>query len=336
LYVFGIPRGPDGGGYYRLYLPLRHMEKHGHTVTLPPVQMKAMWLPDWDVLAGKVDVLVGQTITFKHGMDLWEEAAGHTRLVYELDDNVFAVHPDNPVRAVWEKPGTREVAAYCMSMADLVTCSTEPLAEQLRQYNPNVIVLPNSINADQLTLERPRRDHVVVGWAGSPSHSEDLKGIAGSVRSVLTQHPGVELHLIGTDYLSLFGRRDGRFTGRFTAWQDDIWDYYRTIDFDIGLAPLAPTGFNAARSHIKALELAALGIPVIASDAEAYREFVVDGVTGFLVRTQSEWKRRLRELVNDVAMRTEMGAKARQVAADWTIQERWPAWERAYADLMAI
>jgi glycosyltransferase involved in cell wall biosynthesis len=74
----------------------------------------------------------------------------------------------------------------------------------------------------------------------------------------------------------------------------------------------------------------ALGIPVIASDTPAYRDLVVDGVTGYLVRTRDEWEDRLTDLVNDEAMRTEMGAKGRQVASGWTIQQGWKLWRDAY------
>jgi hypothetical protein len=53
-------------------------------------------------------------------------------------------------------------------------------------------------------------------------------------------------------------------------------------------------------------------------------------VTGFLVRYHHEWALRLRELINDDAMRAEMGAKAKELAAQWTIQCGWQEWEAAY------
>jgi len=91
--------------------------------------------------------------------------------------------------------------------------------------------------------------------------------------------------------------------------------------------------FARAKSAVKALEYAALGIPVIASDVGPYREFVLDGVTGYLVRRDHEWERRLRDLANDDAMRIEMGAKAREHARDWTIQANWRHWEQAMRTL---
>ena len=96
------------------------------------------------------------------------------------------------------------------------------------------------------------------------------------------------------------------------------------------IAPLADIPFNYSKSHLRALDAAALGIPVIAQDLPPYREFVVDGVTGYLVSTHDEWRARLTELINDEQAREEMGRKAREVAAGHTIQEHWVRWQAAY------
>jgi glycosyltransferase involved in cell wall biosynthesis len=156
-----------------------------------------------------------------------------------------------------------------------------------------------------------------------------MKEAAYGLRRTLQRNPSAECHFIGMDYSGLI-----RIPARFSKWSDDIFGYYRQIDFDIGIAPLRSTVFAETKSYIKALEYAALGIPVVASDAAPYRDFVVDGVTGWLVRREHEWAQRLRELVNDEAMRAEMGAKARRHAAEYTIQKGWRDWESAYRSIL--
>ena len=76
-----------------------------------------------------------------------------------------------------------------------------------------------------------------------------------------------------------------------------------------------------------------MGIPIVAANLLPYRDFVVDGVTGFLTSTEDEFEKRLTELVNEPQMRAEMGAAARQVAARWTIQEGWRLWQAAYEEV---
>jgi len=251
------------------------------------------------------------------------------KLVWETDDDLWSIDPTNERAARVFTPALLRAVEHCAKTAHLVTVSTEPLAEVMREFNPNVIVLPNHIDGALLDMQRPRRDRVTVGWTGGDSHKRDWLAAAPSIRRFLNRNPDVDLHMIGADY-----RREGRLRGRWTGWIQKHRDYYAAIDFDIGLAPLVPTIFNRSKSHIKALEYAALGIPVIASDVGPYRDFVIDGVTGFLVRRDHEWEQRLRELTQDHAMREEMGLKAREHARGWAINEGWRLWENAYRTLL--
>lgn len=329
--VFGLPVGDDGCSYYRCYQPLSELRRRGHNVMLPTRGM--VWLPDAELNAGDIDVFVGQLLTGPRGMGLWESWAGKTRLVYDIDDDVFNSDHEG---SLWHRlPECRDIAAYLLSISDLVTVSTEPLVEVVKRYNPNVAVLPNCVHEDLLTLERPRRERVTVGWSGGTSHLRDFRYAAPMLSRFLVRNPAVDFHFIGADYSPIPEWKAPPGRSRHTPWTPDLWDFYAGVDFDIGVAPLDPAGkFNRCKSFIRALEYAARGIPVVASDCDAYRGFVQHGVTGWLVRYDHEWGRYLRDLVNDEAMRTEMGAAARRLAQEWTIQKRYTAWQAAYEGVM--
>jgi hypothetical protein len=87
--------------------------------------------------------------------------------------------------------------------------------------------------------------------------------------------------------------------------------------WDIGIAPLADTAFNRSKSAIKALDYAALGLAVLASDVPAYRDSLADGggadgVGGRLVaNTEAAWFRTLCELIDDAALRQRLAEGAR-------------------------
>jgi glycosyltransferase involved in cell wall biosynthesis len=329
--IFGLPVGADGCGYYRCYQPLAELRRRGHNVMLPERGM--VWLPDAELNAGDIDVFAGQLLTGPRGMELWESWQGKTRLVYDIDDDVFSSDHEG---SLWHRlPECRDIAAYLISISDLVTVSTEPLVEVVEKYNPNVAVLPNCVHEKLLELPRPPRrdDRVVVGWSGGTSHLRDFRYVAPMISRFLVRNPGVDFHFVGADYSPIEEWKAP--PGRHTPWTPDLWDFYRGVDFDIGLAPLDPAGaFNRCKSFLRALEYAARGIPVVASDCEAYSGFVEHGVTGFLVRYDHEWSRYLRDLVHDEGMRAEMGAAAKKLAARWTIQERYSAWETAYERVM--
>src|SRR5258707_574566 len=196
---------------------------------------------------------------------------------------------------------------------------------------PGSHLTPVPVPFGVLDIERYRnRRKVTAGWQGGASHAADIAMIAPAVRDFLDL-PKTEFHLVGTDYSKTVGRKC-----RFTPWIPAAADlaYYQRIDFDIGLAPLTGTRFDQSKSAIKVLEYGGLGIPSIASDVTPYRDVVVDGVTGWLVRTPEDWSRRLRDLACDPAMRDEMGAKAREVAAAHAIGACWQQWADVYEELL--
>jgi glycosyltransferase involved in cell wall biosynthesis len=327
LTILGYPHQADGSGYYRFYLPYQHLARGTHHRILLP-EPGTKFTPN-DEQVEEIDVIVGQRFSGPDSVPLWSRWKDKAKLVYEIDDDVL--QPDTwSGMAVWFDPLWRDSCIECLKMSDLVTVSTESLAERMRQYNPNVVVLPNHIDADALYVDRPRRDRLVVGWSGGMSHLRDWVDVADPVREVLTAHPQVDMHFLGIDYSPVL-KLDRPC--RYTPWKPDVWSFFKANDFDIGLAPLANTPFNDSKSHIRALEYMALGIPVIAADRPAYRDLVVDGVTGYLVSTAEEWAARLRELINDEAARDELGAKGRQVAQGWTIQSGWKLWREAYEEV---
>jgi glycosyltransferase involved in cell wall biosynthesis len=321
LRVFGIEDG-SACGYYRLRLPFDHMRANGHD---------AKYLRDGSTLAkDPYPVVVCQRMGYP-GFELqWLKMWRDHKLVWETDDDLWTVDPSNLRAARVFTPDLLRAIEQCAQTAHMITVSTEPLAERMREFNNNVRVLPNHIDSAVFDVERKQADRLTVGWAGGDSHQRDWQMVAPFVRRFLDRNPQVDLHLIGADY-----RADAKVPqARWTPWSMGLMDYYRTIDFDIGIAPLIPSVFNRSKSAIKALEYSALGIPVIASDVRPYRDFILDGVTGFLVSRDHDWERRLRDLTNDADMRAEMGAKAREHARGWSIEDGWRLWESAYRTLL--
>ena len=307
-------------GYYRIVLPLDALAANGVDVTM---------CCGWNEMARQAQIIVGQRVGRYAALPIWRRLRAQHRLVYETDDDLWSIDPTNLSARLTHDAEVLDANIEAIRAAHLVTCSTQPLAEVLRQYHDNVIVLPNHIDGRLLDIQRPRRDQVTVGWAGGDSHLRDLDMVAPQLRRFFDRNPAVDFHNIGTDFRPYL-----KLPGRHSPWQVDIFDYYRLLDFDIGLAPLADTVFNASKSAVKAIEYAALGIPVIASDVAPYRSFVLDGVTGFLVRDGHEWGKRLYELASDAAMREEMGRKAKEQAAAWTIRLGWTRWRDAYGGLL--
>ena len=324
LQIVALAGGADGSGYYRLYLPFKHLAANSRHLCLIPPPGRTPPQPSRADMEG-VDVFIAQRPIGPVGMRTWDNLSGAVARVYECDDDLLTVDPSGLPHLCDER--VRDSIRYLLRASEMVTVSTPHLAGEYARYNRNVRVLPNMINADVLDLPRRRRENVTVGWAGGDSHLVDMCFAQDPLRAVLDRHPEVDMHFTGRDWSPLLHREC-----LWTGWHGDIWDYYKAIDYDIGVAPLADIPFNYSKSHLKCLDYAARGVPVIASDLPPYREFVQDGVTGYLVRSHAEWEKRLEELIADGQARAEMGAAAKELAARWTIQEHWGMWERAYEE----
>lgn len=330
LTVVGTPFQADGSAYHRFYLPFKHLTANSrHIFGIPAPGTKLPQPTAGDV--EDIDVLVMQRPSMSRGMRQMDRLAGHVAMVAETDDDLLTMEPSN-VGVYAADPRVGDSVRHCLRKADMVTVSTPYLAELYAPFNSNIVVLENCVKAELLDMPRKKRDRVTIGWQGGSSHLVDICMIADELTGVLEQHADVDMHWIGMDFSPMqWVKSPGlRSRCRFTPWCEDVGDYYKAVDFDIAIAPLADVPFNRAKSALKALDAAARGIPVVASDMEPYREFVRDGETGYLVRNGDEWVKRLTELIHDEAAREEMGAAAKQVAAGYTMQGNWQKWEQAY------
>lgn len=332
LDVFGWIADWFGCGQYRVGIPLWGLRELGYRVALAERIPPELSEPKAFRLGERPVTIIGQRVCKPDPSGIWQRLAaeGFHRLVYEVDDDLFTIDPrSNPAGA--KMYGDPVIAANIRrncEVADVVTVSTPHLAEVFGQFNPNVVVLPNVVLGDLLQLERPKRERLTVGWGGSFTHLMDFDESGPQIRRWLARHPEADFHCIGTDFTEHLRFPADRT--RFTPWSPDFDSYYRSIDFDIGLAPLKSHVFNRSKSHIKALEYAALGIPAVVSAEPPYERFVDHGQTGFLVRRPHEWGQYLSLLASDPGLREEMGQRAKELAASYTIQGNAQLWREAY------
>lgn len=280
----------------------------------------------------EADIIVGQRICNIGPTTTWNKLAGDgvAKLVFEIDDDLWNVHPRNELAYdFFQGPGVIKRLNACITVSDMVTVTTERLAERVRQFNDNVVVLPNCFDDALLLHQRPKRDALTVGWSGSATHAPDFEEVAPRLKRFFRRNPKVDMHFIGQTYAHLIGKQS-----RYTKWSMEVSDYYKAIDFDIGIIPLTHDVFNRSKSFVKAMEYAALGIPVVASHYGPYPEFVIHGETGFLAKHDHDWEHYLGLLVHDEDLRNDMGKRAREHAASYTIQTNGHRWLAAYAGLL--
>ena len=96
----------------------------------------------------------------------------------------------------------------------------------------------------------------------------------------------------------------------FVRWrpETEVEDLAR---IDIGVMPLPDGPYERGKCAFKLLQYMALGRPGVASPVGANVEVVTDGVDGLLPATDDAWEAALTKLVQDPALRRDMGIRAR-------------------------
>lgn len=309
--------------WYRCHVPGIELLKKGHEImldhTITPQQV------DW------ADVVVFQRQTSPDAMAAIGYAnSSFKRTIYELDDDVWNIHPSNPAYQTWSKPGMLQAAEECIRSCQAVTTTTPALAEQLSKMNKDVNVIPNMLPGEFWRYERPkpqRDDAVTIGWAGSITHFADLKILEGAMEQVLDEYPHVEFLYAGAAEIPF--KPHARMRARLDSVKLEQYPWL-LWNFDIGLAPVLDTKFNRCKSDLKYLEYAAVGLPVIASKVEPYANSVVHGENGYLARNPKDWLKYLKRLIGDRELRERLGANAKRFAESRMVERNVALWERAY------
>lgn len=318
--AFGWLCDHSGCGYYRVKQPFAVMKARGRDVLYDGNM-------PMDVAMGGADVVLAQRVVLQGPSDWIQKTArkGTCKIVLEFDDDLFNIEGTNSIAHHFFNQEMQERAKRNLAVADVVTTTTDHLAERLSQYtSAPVEVIPNHVSTWLTEHEPPQRDNVAtIGYAGSATHIGDWAELSSELRRFLTRNNGVELHTMGYPIAEKWPKT------RHSGWQEEIDDYLRILDFHVGLAPLRPSLFNKSKSALKAMEYGALGIPIVASNCGPYAEYVQHGETGFLVDRPHEWPIYLRELAGDQGLREKMGQNARNyVSRHSLIEDNIWQWEK--------
>lgn len=350
-----FPADNAGCGHFRLIWPAQALAAAGHDVEIRPPEDRGLKLRIGpgdtvdDVLdCDDVDVIVFQRLTHQ-----WmSEAVPLLRargiaVVVDVDDDLSTVHPRNPAyRSMHPRfagrmdSSTRQIhrhswqhLAYACREATLVTVSTPALLDRYARHGRGHVIY-NHLPEHYYGV--PHTDSAVVGWpAALASHPDDPSVLGGAVARLVSE--GADFRVTGDPVgvgaaFGLTQDPQGRMGVGVDGWPAAV------AELGIGLAPLADTVFNSAKSFLKPLEMSALGIPWVASPRAEYARLHARGA-GVLADTPRRWYRELRRLVHDEALRTERAQAGREIAEELRLEPnawRWmEAWGRAHNEQRA-
>jgi glycosyltransferase involved in cell wall biosynthesis len=268
----------------------------------------------------------------------------------DVDDLVFDPEAVPFIHAL-EQMARDERAAYEASIAALrrtleevdgVVVSTEPLQRAAARVNERVEFIPNVVSAEMVEAGRSARRTTspppgVVTLAylsGTPTHDRDFLEAADAVLWALAEYPQVRFQAVG--YLSLddrfaaFGERVERIPPQLLRRLPSL-----LAQVDVNLAPLQRDNpFTDAKSCLKYLEAAVVGVPTVASARADFARAIDSGANGFLADDPELWRGALAALVESSDLRSGLGEAARRDVLDrHTTQARADSTVSVFASL---
>ena len=260
-------------------------------------------------------------------------------LVFSCDDLIFdptltptaalAILPAEQ-RAGWL--AYTERYAETLRACDAFLGTTEPLVAAAARAGVPGFVVRNGLGMAQLAVAEVTRKNAWRAWegckvagaglreggvlrlaylSGTIMHDLDFAAIEPALAAVLAAVPAAHLRLVGyvrpSETLAPVRDRIERLP--FLPWQDL---FACLADIDVNLAPLCwPDSFSEAKSEVKYLEAAVLGVPTVATPTAAFRHAIRHDENGALATSPDDWQRTLLRLLDDAGLRHRLGNAAR-------------------------
>ena len=330
----------------RSKVPAKYLERIGHKVQIlsKVEQVKEIEKPDVVVFFRGYPTAIDELVRFFKAMKI--------KVVYDSDDALDLVRENNPSYAAVKE--SIQSIYYLVKNADVITTTTDTLAQYFRKFNKNVSVLPNCVDLEEWQ-ERNGSQKLRIGFSGSSSHITDLLIVVDVIRDLQKKYdfdfviqgftPLKSLeewyehnleasgqmfknHQIGRELKILTDKlKNIRYEFHPFIDTDKHHEKLRELNLDIGLCPLEKNDFNKYKSCIKFYEYAMVGTVSLASNVFPYSNEV-----NYLAKNNYwDWKEKLEKLITDKELRNKLLREQRKwVLENRDISQKVEMWQKLY------
>ena len=345
------PADTFGCGHFRVIWPAEALARQGHDVRVlaPDERDIKLVVNDRDgvedvlIEPGETDVIVLQRVThpwLAQAVPILR--AKGIAVVVDIDDDLSSINPANPAYESMHPKYTRlpqprnqrrhswaYLADACRD-ATLVTVSTPALLDVYARHGRGRVLynyLPEHY------FGQPHTDSDLIGWpAYLPSHPDDPQVMGGAMARVLAD--GGQLHVTGIPdgcgtAFGIGADPTGETPPRINEWAAAV------NRIGIGVAPLADTKFNRAKSWLKPLEMSALGVPWVASPRIEYSRIHALGA-GLLAERPRTWYQKINLLRTNEKARLDLGEAGRAAVRDLRTERQAWRWAEVWAEALRM
>jgi glycosyltransferase involved in cell wall biosynthesis len=315
---------------YRAYLPANALRERGLDVRHQALGERSL---DVAALMNSDVIHVHRFLDKTTAALLARARAAGIAIVWDNDDDVANVPRSNPNYARFGGLNAQRLRLQLREMvrlADVVTTPSAALAQQYREIGASdVRIIENHLPDVFCEVKGRRHDGVVLAWVAALEHQSDLQhlGLQATFRELLEQQPDVRILSVG---LSL-----GLGHDRYEHVPQVPFDELARLlaGCDVGIAPLAASAWNEARSNVKLKEYGAAELAWLASPIGPYRG--MGEAEGGMLVDDDAWGPALRALATDDRRRRKLAKRARKWARSQTVGRNVGLWETALRDARA-
>lgn len=223
-------------------------------------------------------------------------------IVYILDDDLLNIPPYVNSAAYYRQPEIQANIRGMIGLSDAILSPSPLLLEKYAREGRRAIQLEEPAIDPVAHRERDPDRPVKIGFAGSIDRVGDVEGILREALFSLKAAYGDRIEL---EFFGAVPSFAAELSARCIPYRDSYEQYRKTLngcEWDIGLAPMPDTPFNACKHYNKFCEYAAAGIAGVYSNVYPYTRLSAFPGCGVLCDNSSEaWTTAIGALIDDRA-----------------------------------
>jgi glycosyltransferase involved in cell wall biosynthesis len=260
------------------------------------------------------DIVFVQREALMIGSSWFERKIGRSKakFLFDFDDSIWLMDTsDGNKKYEWLK--NPQKTADNIRMADLVFAGNAYLAGYARTYNPNTLIVPTTIDTD---VHRPdhrlrNKEVLTIGWSGSKTTIKHFESALPFLKALKEKY---------RDRIRFAVMGDPGYENKELGIKGIAWTAETEVgilnSFDIGIMPLPEDEWAKGKCGLKGLSYMACEVPAVMSPVGVNTDIIRNRENGMLAATDEEWIAALSELIENTALRLEMGRKARQTVLE--------------------
>ncbi len=199
------------------------------------------------------------------------------------------------------------------------------LFKEKYKVDKNVHIIPTGIETERFYKERIEQEKlqelreklgikstdIVILYLGRIGYEKSIDFLIKNHSSILDKCKKAKLLIVGDGpdlekFKELAVKNKIKDSVIFTGKVD--WE---STKYYYGLADIFVTASNTETQGLTVVEALASSLPVVALDDDAFRNVVIDGLSGYLFKNKKEYVEKVLELIKDKSLRERMGNQGR-------------------------